>query len=230
MHRQLGDERGSAAALLSAGFVARLQEEYLTARTMLEEGLTLARRTGHTFVAAATLHHLGMITADLDHDHPAARRLLEESLTLYRTLGFPRFVALVLLSLGDVALAEGSHAHAYELLHESLTGMREVGENLGIPGALDTVAHLAVTQGQFERAVRLAGAAEQLRTASGTHTWPVAERTRTQWLTSARETLNETLFRAAWAQGQATTQQQAIAYALDETSPLDPTSADNDPA
>ena len=221
MHRELADERGTAAALLSAGFVARLQEEYPTARTLLEEGLTLARRTGHTFIAAATLHHLGMIAADLDHDHPAARRLLEESLTLYRTLGFPRFVALVLLSLGDVALAEGSHARAHELLHESLTGMREVGENLGIPGALDTVAHLAVTQGQVERAVRLAGAAEQLRTASGTHTWPVAERTRTQWLTSAHETLDETLFRAAWAQGQATTQQQAIADALEETPLLD---------
>ena len=104
---------------------------------------------------------------------------------------------------------------------ESLTGMREVGENLGIPGALDTVAHLAVTQGQIERAVRLAGAAEQLRTASGTHPWPVAERTRTHWLTSARETLDETAFRAAWAQGQATTQQQAIAYALKRPAELE---------
>ena len=108
--------------------------------------------------------------------------------------------------------------------------MREVGENLGIPGALDTVAHLAVTQSQDERAVRLAGAAEQLRTASGTHTWPVAERTRTQWLTSAHKTLDETLFRAAWAQGQATTQQQAIAYALEETPLLDTTGGDADPA
>ena len=136
----------------------------------------------------------------------------------------------MLLSLGDVALAEQNPARARELLHESLTGMREVGEKLGIPGALDTVAHLAATQGQVERAVRLAGAAEQLRTASGTHPWPVAERTRTQWLTSAHETLNETLFRAAWAQGQATTQQQAIAYALEETPLLDPTGGDADPA
>ena len=229
LHRELADERGTAAALLSAGFVARLQEEYPTARTLLDEGLTLARRTGHTFIAAATLHHLGMIAADLDHDHPAARRLLQESLTLYRTLGLPRFIALVLLSLGDVALAEGNPARAHELLHQSLTGMRKVGETLGIPGALDTVAHLAITQGQVERAVRLAGAAEQLRTASGTHPWPVAERTRTRWLTAAHETLDETLFRAAWAQGQSTTQQQAIAYALEETPLLDSTSGDNDP-
>ena len=171
-----------------------------------------------------------MIAADLDHDHPTARRLLQESLTLYRTLGFPRFVALVLLSLGDVALAEGNPARARELLHESLNGMREVGENLGIPGALDTVAHLAVSQGQAERAVRLAGAAEQLRTASGTHPWPVAERTRTHWLASARNTLDETVFRAAWEQGRTTTQQRAIAYALEEAPRLDTTGEDPDAA
>jgi hypothetical protein len=141
-------------------------------------------------------------------------------LALYRTLGFPRFVALVLLSLGDLALAEGSQALSRVLLHESLTGMRALGENLGVPGALDTVAHLAVTRGQMERAVRLAGAAEQLRAARGIHSWPVPERTRARWLASAGEALDETAFRAAWDQGQAMTQQQAIAHALEATSPL----------
>ena len=134
----------------------------------------------------------------------------------------------MLLSLGDLALAEQNPARARELLHESMTGMRKVGENLGIPGALDTLAHLAATQGQVERAVRLASAAEQLRTTSGTHTWPVAERTRTKWLTTAHETLNETQFRAAWAQGQAATQRQAIAYALEESPLLDSGSTGGD--
>ena len=47
MYPRAGDERGTAAALLSAGLRVRLQEEYLTATTLLEEGLTLARATGH---------------------------------------------------------------------------------------------------------------------------------------------------------------------------------------
>ncbi|HEY5882862.1 MAG TPA: helix-turn-helix domain-containing protein, partial [Nakamurella sp.] len=173
LHRLLGDERGTAAALLAAGFVARLQEEYRTATTLLDEGLTLARATGHTFIVAACLHHLGMIAGDFHQDNAAARRLLEESLELYRALDFPRFIALVLLSLGNVALAEADHDRAHDLLRQSLVGMKQIGEKLGIHGALDAFGQLAITQEHAERAVRLAGAAERLRAASGTRSWPV---------------------------------------------------------
>jgi non-specific serine/threonine protein kinase len=102
------------------------------------------------------------------------------------------------------------------LQEESLTRMREDGEKLGIHGALDSFAHLAVTQGQTERAVRLAGAATRLRATSGTHSWPVVGRFRTQWLAAAHETLDEQSFQAAWEQGQAMTPDQAIACALHE--------------
>ena len=217
LHRLTGDERGTAAALLGAGFVARLQEEYQTATTLLDEGLTLARATGHTFIAAACLHHLGMIAGDVHHDNAAARRLLEESLVLYRALAFPRFIALVQLSLGAVALAEADLDRAHDMLRQSLTGMRQVGEKLGIHGALDTFGHLAIAQGHTERAVRLAGAAERLRATSGTHSWPVVQRTRARWLASARQTLDETAYRAAWEQGQAMNREDAIAYALEQT-------------
>jgi predicted ATPase/DNA-binding XRE family transcriptional regulator len=229
LFRAVGDERGTAAVLLAAGFVARVQEEYETARSLLGEGLALARATGYTFITAAALHHLGMIAADVQEDYTVARRLLEESLALYRTLGFPRFIGLLLLSLGDVARAEGDHARAHEMLQESLTRMREVGEKLGIPGALDTFAHLAVTQGQAERAVRLAGAATRLRATSGTHSWPVMQRRRTRWLASARETLDEAAFQAAWTEGQAMTPEQAIAHALEDPSVPEPTVGDPDP-
>ena len=222
LHRLLGDERGSAEALLAAGFVARLQEEYRTATTLLEEGLALARATEHTFIAAACLHHLGMIAGDVDHDNAAARRLLEDSLVLYRGLGFPRFIALVLLSLGTVALAEADHERARELLRQSLIGMSGIGEKLGIPGALDTFGHVAITQGHTERAVGLAGAAERLRAGSGTRSWPVEQRSRERWLAVARRTLGQTAFQAAWDQGQTMNREEAIGYALDDPAWLRP--------
>jgi non-specific serine/threonine protein kinase len=211
----IGDERGTAEALLAAGFVARLQEEYQTATTLLDEGLTLARATGHAFITAACLHHLGMIAGDVHHDNDAARRLLEESLQTYRTLDFPRFVALVRLSLGIVALAEADLDCASDTLRQSLTGMQQVGEKLGIHGALDAFGHLASTQGQAERAVKLAGAAHRLRAISGTQSWPVVQRTRAQWLGSARQTLDEPTYQAAWQQGQTMNREEAIAYALE---------------
>jgi tetratricopeptide (TPR) repeat protein len=214
VHRSIGDPRGTAEALLGAGFAARLQERYDTATALLEEGLTLARATGHGFIAAACLHHLGMISGDVRRDNPAARHLLEESLSLYRALNFPRFIALVLGSLGGVAIADGQYDRANELLHQSLTGMMEVGENLGIPGTLDTFGELATTQGHAQQAVTLAAAAERLRTTTGTRPWPVARRTRTRWLASARQELDRSAYRAAWQQGQTMDREEAIAYAL----------------
>jgi predicted ATPase len=222
LHRVLGDERGTAAALLGAGFVTRLQEEYRTATALLDEGLELARATGNTFIAAACLHHLGMIAGDVHHDNTAARRLLEESLALYRALDFPRFIALVLLSLGTVALAESDLDRADEMLRQSLTGMEQIGEKLGIHGALDTFGQLAVAQGHTARAVSLAGAAERLRATSGTQSWPVVQRTRARWQACARQTLDETAYQAAWEQGQTMNREEAIAFALEETSPRPP--------
>ena len=100
---------GTAAGLLAAGFVARIREDYEAAGCLLDEALALARATDHAFVTAAVLHHLGMIGTDVRQDHAAARGLLQESPALYQTLGPPRFMALVSLTLGEVARAEGNH-------------------------------------------------------------------------------------------------------------------------
>jgi predicted ATPase/DNA-binding XRE family transcriptional regulator len=219
LYRALGDARGTAHALLWTGFVARVQAEYGAARQWLHEGLALAREIGETAVMAATLHHLGLIAADL-HEDAAAQALLEESLALYRRLGLARNIALVVLSLGEVARGQGDDATARELLHESLATMVAAGEQLELPWALDTVAHLAVDEGQGERAVRLAGAAGQLRETMGTLDWPVMQRQREQWLAAAHTMLGNATFAAAWTAGQALTQEQAIAAALEATYPL----------
>src|SRR5262249_9082223 len=128
----LRDEWGTAEALLAAGFVARVQEEYAEARVLLEEALVRSRAAGHRFMTAASLHHLGMMAADARGDYATARSFLEESLARYRALGLQRFIALVLLSLGDVARAEGEGARARRLLLESLTTTVGAGDKLGI--------------------------------------------------------------------------------------------------
>jgi non-specific serine/threonine protein kinase len=214
LYRAKADERGTADALLAAGFVARVQEDHITARALLEEALELSRGIGYPFITAAALHHLGMMQTDVQGDYTAARKLLEESLTLYRALGFPRFIALLLLALADVGIAEGDHVSADASLRQSLMTMTLVGEKLGIYEALDTFAHLSATEGQAERTVRLAGAATRLRSADGTYSWPVKERCRERWLASARAALDEEAFKRAWDEGQAMTREQAIDYAL----------------
>jgi hypothetical protein len=228
LYRSLDDERSTAAALLAAGFAARVQEDYPAARALLEESLTLAGASGHPFVMAAALHHLGMIAADADDDLVTADRLLNESLTRYRSLGLPRFIALLQLSLGDVAGAQQDYPRAQRLLADGLTGMRQVGEKLGIHGALDSLARLAARRGDWARAVTLAAAAEQLRRATGSRSWAVVERHRGEWLASARDRLDDGAFSAAWLRGEALTADQAVRYALDEEEPPHPASGRED--
>lgn len=209
------EHRGLAEALLVAGFAARVQEDYGAADARLHEALALARSTGHTFIEAASLHHLGMSAADSRTDYRNARRLLDQSLTLYRRLDLPRFVALVLLSLGDVARADGELADAHRLLRASIELLSQSGERLAIHGALDSVAHLRFSEGDLEGAIRLAAAGDRIRRMTGTHSWPVVERRRTEWLRLAEAALEPSVFRAAWSAGQAMTREQAVTLAQD---------------
>src|SRR5664280_3560790 len=118
------------------------------------------------------------------------------------------------LTLGEVARAEGNHDGARELLQQSLTLMRNVGERLGVPGTLDAVAHLAMTTGHPQPATGLAAAADQLRATTGTQAWPMSERRRAEWVVTAREVLGEVANAAARAQGAGMTWEQAMAFAL----------------
>jgi tetratricopeptide (TPR) repeat protein len=227
LFRQLDDPQGTCTALLAEGFVARLQEDYATAVALLEEARTLAEGIGHRFVVAASLHHLGMVAADHRQDHAAAHRLLNQSLELYRALALPRFVALVLLSLGDVALAEGQIDLARELLHDSLATMEAAGEELGIHGALDSLARLAAADHHPGRAVRLAGAAQHLRTLHGTRSWPTTERARVGWLNVARTELGDSAYETTWLAGLSMTREAAVTQALNGTAEDSPQHRDD---
>ena len=214
--RTTGDRSRTAAALLAGGFVARIQEDYAAATRMLEEAARLAADTGPPFVVAATRHHLGMIAADARGDLATARDLLQDSLESYRELGMSRFVALVLLSLAQVAGAGGDLRSAGDLAHHSLALMRDTGERLGLHGALDTLAELAVAHGDLAYGVRLAGAAEHLRELSGTRSWPVVERQRERFLTTARAGLTPEDYRNHWDDGYSMTVGEVVDLALCE--------------
>jgi hypothetical protein len=89
---------------------------------------------------------------------------------------------------------------------------------LGIVESVEGLAELAMAQGQLERAVRLVGTATALRDALGT---PMPPNGRAQYerdLAAMRAALGEETFTAAWAAGSAMTLEDAVQYALDDTS------------
>jgi tetratricopeptide (TPR) repeat protein len=193
-------------------------------RRLLAECVALCRECGDT-------QNLGLALIRLAQDARArgepeqARALLEESLLLRRGLGDKRSVAWDLLGLAQVALDQREHERATALCRECLPLFWEVGGRLqGIAQALGMLGSVAIVQERLRRAARLLGAAEacwqahdafwKARGSSGHPSPGYASE-----VAALRAALGEEALAAAWEEGEAMTQEAAIAYALADASP-----------
>jgi tetratricopeptide (TPR) repeat protein len=214
IRRELGDRRGIAVSLICLGDIACLQDDYGAAHTLYEEGLEISRELGDRWGLANSLYGLGNM-AYRQGDYDAVRTLLQESLTFYREMGHP-YIIHALSLLGHVEQEMGDYAQATTLHQESLRLRREQGDVLTTASSLEDFAGLAVRQGQWERAVRLLGAAEALCATLG-RALPVGMATEYERTVAAAWTaLDAEAFGAAGEEGRAMTLEQAVAYALKE--------------
>jgi hypothetical protein len=125
-----------------------------------------------------------------------------------------RDIPASLHNLGHVAAAQGDYRRAREFFGESMALHVRLGNNRGVGESLAGLAGLAAAEGQPERAARLFGAAG-LREAAGPTMWPAERTTYERNLATARAQLDESAWAAAYAEGQAMTPEQAVAYALE---------------
>ncbi len=218
LRRQIQDRSGLAASLSYLSMVAREQSDYAAARRLCSETLTLYEEMADEGGAAMATCRL----AEIDHiegDYVAARRGYERSLAIYRQLGRSPFLAWSLHHLGRLALDQGDHAAAGAWMREGLAVRRAEGDALGVLYSLAALASLAAADGRPERALRLAGAAAALATATGMALQPTERRSSEHWLALARAALHPADAVAAWAEGEEMPVEQAVAYALEETAP-----------
>lgn len=218
-YREVGDRAGLSHALFGTGFVARMQEDDDGAERYFGASLRLAREAGNAYGMALTLHHLGLSSLEVDGDLPRARTQLEESLALFRSVGFPRHVALVLSTLGYVALRQGRPQEARRLHSEALELLLDTGQLVDIHWVLEGFAELAYAEADFEHSVRVASLAQSLRSRIGDPEWGAARRRRQQWLARARETLGDARYAAAWRSGANWSPDRAAALVLEGAAP-----------
>jgi DNA-binding CsgD family transcriptional regulator len=152
-----------------------------------------------------------------------AQTLFEASLEMTRITGNRKGQATSLNNLGLVALCQADYARAAKLSSESLRLSVELLDHQVIPWSLDALAAVCGQQGSVGRAARLWGAAEALREASGFSQPPDDKRVLEPFLETARSRLEEAAFQAAWEEGRAMTEEQAIGYALSEEEQNAPT-------
>jgi tetratricopeptide (TPR) repeat protein len=203
--------------------VARYQGDYARAIALYEQSLALWQVLGYKGGIAEALTNLGATAAN-QGDYARAKALCEQSLALWQELGDKTGIAETITHLGRIALFEGNSGRARALLAESLAQFRKLEEKRGIAECIEGLAWTACSQGQatddaprFARAARLLAAALALRESTSNPMPPAYRAANDRTIAGIRAQLDGDAFAAAWAEGQAMTLDDAVAYALATT-------------
>ncbi len=213
IQRDGGDRLGVSWTLWHMGMLAMTEGALDEGHAKLEAVLALARELGHQDMISRALHFLGQV-AFTRGDYAPARSLQEQSLVVRRRIGDLQGIASSLNWLGHVATAQGDYAAARAHYDESLAVRQQVDYRGGVAYTLSGHANLAAAQGQHARAARLSGAAAALCENAGMASDRTQQGGLRERLPACRDALGAAAYDAAWAEGHALSQQQAIAYAL----------------
>ncbi|MHB8625407.1 MAG: ATP-binding protein [Aggregatilineales bacterium] len=217
LFREIGDEFAIGHMLRRLSTILLYQANYERARLLDEEALALARAAQDTNAIAWSLAALASAIWGQSRDPVQTLPLREESLSLAREIRSMVLIANLLCGMGWIARDLGDYRLAQSRFTESLVTFRAMGSyRLYAAIAVGGFGELAEVQGRPERAARLFGAASAL-TGSGKDTpgslssYTDIERD----ILTLRVQLGEAAFATLWAEGQAMTLDQAIAYALE---------------
>lgn len=212
--RELGDERGLSAALITLSFEVLAHGDIERAHALAAESVSFWEEGLDGFERARTLAALGIVTM-AEGNHAAACSHLEESARFCREIGDDWLLAQPLRSLGVMALRQGEHDRAEALLKESIHTLRGLNDKGLLSISLQFLATTAAVQGRYERGSCLFGVDEALRESIGHSVFPYYRADYDRGVACARAGLDEETFVAAWAEGKAMTPEVSVVYALE---------------
>lgn len=213
----LADRSAIANALTMLGQVAVEEGALEVARARFAEGLATYRDRGDqagVLWAASRLAELALAEGALE----AARALADESLAASRDTA-KGFQIAALLCRGDVALAEDDAAGARQYFVEGLALLGPAGLAGSTGQLLQAMARVAAARNQPLRALRLAGRASAMPGWSTLRPASIDRDLLERALARVGVTpgdLTSDDQRDAWAEGEAMTVEQAVAYARAE--------------
>ena len=218
LFQELGDNRQIGWQLTYLAYLTQQERDYSRALSLAEQALSLQREAedpwgiaGASFCLADSVYVQG--------DFSRASALLEEAVGITRSMGNLWGLGRRLARLGQVRQAQNDPEHAMALIQEGLTACRTAGDQWGTSMALVGLAGAASKRGDPQRAALLLGAVETQRNSIGAALWLVDQLEYEQNLAKVQGALTKEQFEAAWAQGQAMTLADAIAFAQDEAAP-----------
>jgi len=217
LSRETGDFDGITWALLLLGSLAANRGEYSKAMGLLSEGLSYAKMAKNKINIGSILTQIGIAASQISNIEQA-RSVFEESLSIYREIGNPSGIFQSISLLGYIACLDGDYAKARSLFIDSLKLALQLKYENNIALCLISIGELALAQGHPEEFVRLFGMAESILPNNWRQDMPSYFRNDTLLaVDSARATLGEEAFTAAYEEGKEMTLDEAVALALEES-------------
>ena len=212
-YRELGDRWGLQVNLRFLSRIAELQGKYDRADTLLRETLALAEELGNRFEAALAQQQAGRM-AQLVNDYERAVAHYDASLALYRNLGHQSDIADMLLDQALLAQLQGDYDRSAERLREVTPMLRFGSCSADVARYLVGTAGLTGARGHPISAARLLGAAYAILRISPDQIHPASQMVWDRIEATVRSQVDENVFAARRAEGEALTREQALAYAL----------------
>jgi non-specific serine/threonine protein kinase len=211
--REVDDLRELALAVRFLGHVLYNLGEYEAAAALLEESLQLAHKLQDHYGIAWSLHFLGDL-ALRQGNREQAQSLYQESISRLRELKDSTVLAYTLRRLGMVMRGNHDYARAKALCQESVRLNFALRDRRAVAASLVGLAGLAFVEGHAVDAAKLLGAAERLLNDANAHLHLDDQREYELHLESVKSQLDVPTFNQAWAEGQAMTIEQTVAFAL----------------
>ncbi|MFN8493558.1 MAG: tetratricopeptide repeat protein [Caldilineaceae bacterium] len=189
------------------GHMTLQQGDYAAAKHHYLEALAWRRQGGVPLLVGSALYNAADLLA-LQGDKVAAHALYQEAVALLRPLGMRYSFAYLLGRVGALAVALGDEQQASATFAECVAVYRTRGLQAGVDQIVLCAAERLGQQGQAALAVRL------LAVKTLQHSYVLNDLLYQRALAAARAQLSPTAFAAAWAAGQATTLDGALALAL----------------
>ena len=213
--RELGDVPGVADSLNHIGRLPHVRRDWMRATGLFEEALDFYREIGDEEGVASTLNNLGLVAYDRG-EYERAIHLHEESCSIHAALGTRLGSGIGRYDLGNALYGVCEHGRAGEAYQEALRLLLGAGDKALIAFCLEGLGRVALAEGQPERAIRLWGAADKLRSAIQAPLPPPDRPLHERTAAHARGALGESAFQAAWEAGQRMTLEEAVRDALSE--------------
>jgi predicted ATPase len=216
---EIGDHEGKGYVLYRMGLMAASQGDDTQAIEIFEEGLKNVRLAGGKIVTSWILEAMG-ITLLQRADYNRSQMLFEEAFEINRKLGDWLGVSNLLSALGRCARLQGDYLKARSFYCNGLQLRKQSSDqkydDKYMAGYLIDIGVLLGVQGDPEKFTRLLGLAKGLFPEIIETFIPFSRTETKQYIETARATLGDEAYIAAYEAGKRMSLEEAVDYVLNE--------------